>query len=212
MAFSAQQRDQILDSARAHIRRALGVDSFVPQIIDEELRQLAGCFVSLHTLHGRRLRGCVGRIDASVPLVDAIHSASLSVLRDPRFAREPILPEELAWLDIEVSVLSAPWPVATPLDFEPLEHGIYLTFGSRTGCFLPQVARETGWTREQLLDRLCLEKLGLPAQTWRSPEAKLQIFSVTVIGPEMFERSLPLSEVSTSDRRLSPSPSGRGLG
>jgi AmmeMemoRadiSam system protein A len=194
MSLSAQQRSQILDLARAHIRQALRLDDQVPHVTDEALRQPAGCFVSLHTLHGRRLRGCVGRIDASVPLVDALHSASLSVLRDPRFTREPVLPEELAWLEIEVSVLSAPWPVAQPLEFEPLEHGIYLTFGSRTGCFLPQVARETGWTREQLLDRLCLEKLGLPAQTWRHPDAKLQVFSVTVIGPEMFELSLPIGK------------------
>jgi len=39
---------------------------------------------------------------------------------------------------------------------------IYLTLNGRSGVFLPQVARETGWRRDQLLDRLCTEKDGLP--------------------------------------------------
>jgi AmmeMemoRadiSam system protein A len=195
MTLSGPERSHILDLARAHIRRALRLDTFVPEFPDEVLRQPAGCFVSLHTLHGRRLRGCVGRIDASQPLGEALHAAALSVLRDPRFAREPIFAEELAWLEIEVSVLSAPQPANHPLEFEPLNHGIYLTFGERTGCFLPQVARETGWTKEQLLDRLCLEKLGLAADTWRHESAKLHVFSVIVVGPEEFEPSMHLGQI-----------------
>ena len=195
MTLSGPERAHILDLARAHIRRALRVDNFVPEFSDEVLRGPAGCFVSLHTLQGRRLRGCVGRIDASQPLADALIAASMSVLRDPRFAREPIFSEELAWLEIEVSVLSAPRPASHPLDFEPLEQGIYLTVGERTGCFLPQVARETGWTREQLLDRLCLEKLGLPADTWRQDSARLQVFSVIVVGPEEFEPSVHAGQI-----------------
>jgi hypothetical protein len=49
--------------------------------------------------------------------------------------------------------------------------------------FLPQVARDTGWTREQLLDRLAQEKMGLPLDTWRQPYAKLFTFESTIIGP-----------------------------
>jgi len=180
---------QILDLARAFVRRSLGVDDALPPFDAEALRQPAGCFVSLHTLQGR-LRGCVGRIDASQPLLEALESASEQVLQDPRFAEAPVRAEELAWLEIEVSVLSPPRPAPHPLAFEPLTEGIYLTFGKRSGCFLPQVARETGWTREQLLDRLCTEKMGLPASTWRHAQAQLHVFSVDVIGPEPFETSI----------------------
>lgn len=149
----------------------------------------AGCFVSLHVQEGHRLRGCVGRIDASQPLIEALRSASVHVLRDPRFTGNPIRIEELPLLEIEVSVLSAPTRADDPLSFDLLNNGIYLSFGNRTGCFLPQVARETGWSREQLLDRLCVEKLGLPQQMWRHPDARLHTFSVVVIGPEPFETS-----------------------
>jgi AMMECR1 domain-containing protein len=49
--------------------------------------------------------------------------------------------------------------------------------------FLPQVARETGWTRQQLLSRLCTEKLGLPENAWTDPSAALHTFTADVIGP-----------------------------
>jgi len=69
-----------------------------------------------------------------------------------------------------------------------LNEGIYLTFGeSGAGCFLPQVARETGWSKEQLLDRLCVEKMGLLASAWHDPRAKLFVFTTLEIGPEPFE-------------------------
>jgi AMMECR1 domain-containing protein len=72
------------------------------------------------------------------------------------------------------------------MDFELLTDGIHLTIGGRVGVFLPQVARETGWLREQLLARLCTEKLGMPPTAWQLPEAKLQIFSTRILGPVPF--------------------------
>jgi len=58
------------------------------------------------------------------------------------------------------------------------------------------VARDTGWTREQLLDRLCTEKLGLHPASWRhAPMVKLQRFTTLVIGPEPFEVSPKITPV-----------------
>ena len=188
MSLSPQQQAFVLNLARLFVRQELdGLMPVLQEPLDSCLTEPAGCFVSLHAADTHRLRGCVGRIDASQPLLEALRSSSAHVLRDPRFLRDPVRPEELPLLLIEVSVLSAPRAVQSPLHFDPLEEGIYLTFGSRSGCFLPQVARETGWTREQLLDRLCLEKLGVPPPTWRHPQAQLHVFSVQVIGPERFD-------------------------
>lgn len=188
MQLSGEQQALVLDLARSFVRAALAGGSSVSDQSEAFLTEPAGCFVSLHALADHRLRGCVGRIDAAHPLIEALCNASKSVLNDPRFATNPVELDELPSLSIEVSVLSAPTPATSPADFEPTEQGIFLTLANRTGCFLPQVARETGWTREQLLDRLCLEKLGLPASSWRSPQAKLHVFSVQVIGPEPFEK------------------------
>jgi AMMECR1 domain-containing protein len=101
---------------------------------------------------------------------------------------DPVRLEELPDLEMDISVLSPLRPAPGPLSFDLLNEGIYLTWGeTRAGCFLPQVARETGWTREQLLARLCVEKMGLPATAWQDPRAKLFTFTTLVIGPEPFE-------------------------
>jgi AMMECR1 domain-containing protein len=113
-----------------------------------------------------------------------VRQTAVDVLHDPRFVTHPVTASDVNDLEIEVSVLSPPREAASVLDFDPLTEGIYLTSGGRAGFFLPQVARETGWTREQLLDRLCAEKLGLPQQTWRAGGVKLFTFDVEVIGPE----------------------------
>src|SRR4051812_11386500 len=119
-----------------------------------------------------------------MPLWEAVQETAADVLHDPRFVNQPVTAQDVADLEIEVSVLSPPAEASSALDFDPLTAGIYLIYGGRAGFFLPQVARETGWTKEQLLDRLCTEKLGLPAGTWRSPDAKLYTFDVEVVGPE----------------------------
>ena len=198
MDLTPAQREALLDAAREVIRGrvfaaapilrdASAPQADIPPPSDPSLLQQAGCFVSLHTLsEPRRLRGCIGRLDASKPLWTAVHDAAAAVLEDPRFVDRPVVAEELSNLDVEITVLSPLRPARDVLDFDPIIDGISLTIGTNSGCFLPQVARETGWTREQLLDRLCTEKLGLPCSHWRSPQAKLQKFSTLIIGPAPF--------------------------
>ena len=153
-------------------------------LLPPELTEPAGCFISLHERRAHRLRGCVGRIDPNLPLHEAVRQTASDVLHDPRFTTEPVTPDDLDKLDLEISVLSPPRHAASTLDFDLLNDGLYLVSGGKTGFFLPQVARETGWTKEQLLDRLCTEKLNLPADTWRKPESELLTFQVEVIGPK----------------------------
>jgi len=151
---------------------------------DPVLGQPAGCFVSLHEAPGHRLRGCVGRIEADQPIVQAVQSAAVSVLGDPRFVTEPVTPADLPRIEVEISLLSPLRPAKGPLAFDRLNDGIVLSVGGRRGLFLPQVARETGWSRQQLLARLCVEKLDLPADAWQDESAQLQTFSTAILGPE----------------------------
>jgi AmmeMemoRadiSam system protein A len=154
---------------------------------DPLLHQPAGCFVTLHELFTQRLRGCIGRMEATDPLLHAVQRSAVNVLSDPRFGRQRVTLDELPRLQIDISVLSPLRPAEHALDFEPLSEGIYLTISRRSGCFLPQVARDTGWTREQLLDRLCIEKMGLSCGAWRTGDARLMKFTTLIIGPEPFE-------------------------
>lgn len=187
MTFTAQQSSFLLHFSRSTIRQALG-DRFapIPTSDDPAVRQSAGCFVTLHTLAGHRLRGCIGQLVADGPLLALLQEMSRAVLRDPRFQDEPVNLAELPELELEITVLSPLEAAANPLDFDLLQHGIYLKIGPAGGCFLPQVARETGWSREQLLNRLCSEKMGLHPSQWRQPDAKLSRFSTVILGPEPF--------------------------
>jgi len=191
MILSPAQAAMLMNLARRTIRVALGDErsNGDPEMLalDETMQQPAGCFVSLHELETKRLRGCVGRLDARDPLHLAVVDSARSVLSDPRFENQPVTLLELDKLELEISLLSPLRDADNPLEFDPMHDGIYLTIGSRSGCFLPQVGRETGWSREQLLERLCVEKLELAADAWRAPEANLKTFSALILGPEPFE-------------------------
>jgi uncharacterized protein (TIGR00296 family) len=54
--------------------------------------------------------------------------------------------------------------------------GIVLERGPRRALFLPQVAQEQGWTLEETLTALA-RKAGLAEDAWRSPGAKLSVFT-----------------------------------
>jgi AmmeMemoRadiSam system protein A len=189
MELSLENRLVLLDVARDAIRSALrgGVSRLLEPA--PELEQPAGCFVSLHALRGRRLRGCVGRLEAKSALGLTVQTMAAAVLEDPRFLHNPVTWEELPGLEIELSILSPLKLADGPLAFDLWNEGVYLSFAERSGCFLPQVARETGWSKEQLLDRLCTEKLGVSSGAWRSGEATLYRFTTLVVGPEPFERA-----------------------
>jgi AMMECR1 domain-containing protein len=117
-------------------------------------------------------------------LWQAVHLSAVDVLDDPRFINDLVTARDLPNLELEITILSPLHAASSPLDFEPLQDGVYLTIGAHSGCFLPQVARETGWTRQELLDRLCSEKLGVCADAWQSQEALLQTFTSLIVGPE----------------------------
>jgi AmmeMemoRadiSam system protein A len=204
MDLSPAHQHTLLDIARASIRQALrgAADQIVPASSDPLLNMPAGCFVSLHDQASHRLRGCVGRLDAKSPLIQCVYEMSAGVLADPRFRSNPVTTPELPRLTLELSILSPMQPAPTPLDFDPQRDGIYLTCQARSGTFLPQVARQTGWTREQLLSRLCSEKLGLPPNAWQDPSAKLLTYQALVIGP------VPFQEI----RQENPATGGFGSG
>jgi AmmeMemoRadiSam system protein A len=182
--LSPHNRAALLDVASRTIRGAVtGSTAEFVEPTEPQLTQPAGCFVSLHERGTHRLRGCIGRMDATQPLWQAVQRAALGVLDDPRFPDERIRPDELSKIDLEISVISPLRDAPSPLTFDLLNDGIYLIVNERSGCFLPQVARETGWSKEQLLDRLCTEKMALPPDAWRRAPCTLKTFGTLIVGP-----------------------------
>ena len=129
-------------------------------------RAKMGAFVTLTRKSDGSLRGCIGEILPMRPLVEAVTArAADSALEDPRF--EPVSPDELAELRVEVSALSPPAPVASWRDIVLGRDGMTLEKNRRFAVFLPQVAPEQGWDLSTTLTHLSL-KAGLPADAWRS--------------------------------------------
>jgi len=137
-----------------------------------------GVFVTLQ--ENGRLRGCIGNIIGTDSLFRGVAENTLnSALRDTRF--EPVRAEELPAIDIEISVLTPPEPIARPEDFIVGRHGIILREGGSEAVFLPQVAPEQGWDREETLTHLSL-KAGLSEDAWKKKDARFLVFHAQVFG------------------------------
>ena len=178
--MDADDRKRLLELARATMVERLGSRPKAPcSRPDLPVERYGGLFVSLH--RGRQLRGCMGTFSLQGDLASAVESMSVAVINDPRFVTMPVTLEELPELDIEISLLSRPEPTDDPLSLEIGKHGIVVERGGRTGCFLPQVGSQFGWTAERLLSECCAQKAHLPADAWKDPQTRVSLFTAEVL-------------------------------
>jgi uncharacterized protein len=148
-----------------------------------ELNAPCGCFVTLKNKD--RLRGCIGQFTSEKPLIAlVVEMAKASATGDPRFRGNPITARELPALDVEISVLSPLTLTRDPLSLRLGVDGIYIRRGYASGCFLPQVATETGWTQEEFLSYCCSHKAGLAPDAWRDPQTEVYLFTAEVFGAD----------------------------
>jgi len=148
------------------------------QIDNPRLNEKLGVFVTLNK-KGHQLRGCIGEFQPVTPLWQTVQNKAIdAALNDPRFP--PVRYEELKEIEIEISLLSPPRKITDWREIEPGKHGVILKQGSRGGTFLPQVATETGWDREEFLSQLCLQKAGLPEDCYKDPKTELFVYTAEV--------------------------------
>jgi AmmeMemoRadiSam system protein B/AmmeMemoRadiSam system protein A len=139
------------------------------------LNSKCGAFVSLHK-YGR-LRGCIGHFGEDYPLHEIVaEMARAAAFEDPRFT--PVTREELDDIDIEISVLTPMRRIQSIDEFELHRHGIYIRKGFRSGTFLPQVADEVNWTKEEFIGHCSQDKAGLGWDGWR--DAELNVYEAIV--------------------------------
>jgi len=176
------QKQTLLKVARDTVEAVIkGRTMPEPKSDDPELNAHCGCFVTLK--NHDRLRGCIGQFTSESPLIELIADmAKASATGDPRFFADPISADELEQLDIEISVLSPLQRTDNPLSLRPGIDGIYIKKGHASGCFLPQVATETGWSKEEFLSYCCAHKAGLAADAWKSPDTEVYLFTAEVFG------------------------------
>ncbi|KAI8605313.1 ammecr1 protein [Dissophora ornata] len=118
-------------------------------------------FVTWSTSEGRGddlvLRGCIGNFGA-MPLHSGLKEYALtSAFKDGRFP--PIAKKEIPSLVCNVSLLINFEKGEDYLDWEIGVHGIWIEFRDnngrkKTATYLPEVAKEQGWTKKKTIDSL----------------------------------------------------------
>jgi AmmeMemoRadiSam system protein A len=184
LMMNDEQKQILLKVARDTVKAVISKKTVPkPKSDDPELNAPCGCFVTLK--NRGRLRGCIGQFTSDRPLIELVaEMAEASATSDPRFFADAIRPNELEQLDIEISVLSPLKRTKDPLSLRLGVDGIYIKRGHLSGCFLPQVATETGWTKEQFLSYCCAHKAGLADDVWKDPQTEVYLFTADAFGAD----------------------------
>ncbi|MFH1476655.1 MAG: AmmeMemoRadiSam system protein A [Verrucomicrobiota bacterium] len=144
--------------------------------ITPKLKVNTATFVTLK-IHGD-LRGCIGSLTPVEPLFLSVHhNAVNAAMHDHRFS--PVQNAELPDITVDVSILSPIRDIPNPDAFKLGQHGIILGLGPARAVFLPEVAIEQSWTKEETLAHLS-QKAGLSADAWRAG-AQFQVFESVVL-------------------------------
>lgn len=182
MPLSEKEKNVLLNIARQSIESKVRGEK--PPEIDlashpPSMTQRRACFVTLKK--GGELRGCVGSLDAQLPLVKEVQDRAVAAaFEDFRFP--PVREDELDEIKIEISCLTKPKILSyqRPEDLlsklVPGRDGVVLSSGVRKATFLPQV-----WEKipdvEDFLTKLCY-KMGVRGNLWREKVMDVRTYRV----------------------------------
>lgn len=174
--YTEEEKKELLALARNTITEYVshGKASEV-EIKNPKFRANGAVFVTIK--NSGNLRGCIGHIQAVMPLYESIRKNAIAACSgDPRFP--PMKKEELKDMDIEISILSPFVPLKDVKDIQVGKHGLYIMKGIQSGLLLPQVATEFRWDRNAFLENVCL-KAGLPRDAWK--DADIYTFTAEIL-------------------------------
>ena len=165
--LTSEDRKQLKSIAYHTIKATLDGQKYESGKLSDVLLTKCGAFVSLHKKG--RLRGCIGHFGEDMPLYQVVeHMAKAAAFEDPRFCG--VTMEELDDIDIEISVLTPMKRIQSIDEFELGKQGIFMRKGYHTGTFLPQVADEVSWTKEEFLGHCAQDKAGIGWDGWKTAE------------------------------------------
>ena len=175
-SLNDEEKRMLKDIALTSIKDSLDGKRIVElTTLTATLKQKCGAFVSLHKQG--RLRGCIGHFGEDVPLHEIVaEMARAAAFEDPRFM--PVTRDELNDIDIEISVLTPMRRIQSLDEFQLHKHGIYIKKGYRSGTFLPQVADEVNWTKEEFVGHCAQDKAGIGWDGWK--DAELYVYETIV--------------------------------
>jgi uncharacterized protein len=180
--LTSEEKKKLLVLARQTIEAAASGKRIIPLPPDEltpALRAKGAAFVTLTI--GGELRGCIGSLQAYRSLVEDVREHAVdAAMNDYRFP--PVAQDEIPLLEIEISHLSTPQPLAysspaeLPKLLKPNSDGVVLRDGSLSATFLPQVWEQLP-NPADFLNHLC-QKMGASADLWRRKVLQVSIYHV----------------------------------
>ncbi len=184
--LNENDKRKLLSIARSTLEQFIG-ERQVPSVdtasLSAQVKTGSGAFVTL--LKDGELRGCVGRFDAGEPLYSAVqHMTIAAATEDYRFPQ--VQAAEVNGLQIEISALTPMRRISSIDEIELGRDGIYIKKGNRSGTFLPQVATETGWTKEEFLGHCARDKAGLDWDGWK--DAEIYVYQANVFSEKDMSR------------------------
>jgi hypothetical protein len=180
--LTQDEQDYLLHLARETLELYIR-EGETPRVEESELtdtlKQHRGCFVTLNK--AGMLRGCIGSLTAQSPLYEGIIENTINAaVRDPRFP--PVTAQELADIEIEISVLTPPQEISYDTTQELIEKiegkGVIIQSGYNQATFLPQVWEQLS-TPEEFLSHLCM-KAGLSSVHWKEEALIVFIYTAQV--------------------------------
>ena len=184
--LSNQEKENLLHIARTTILEYLEkgkIPAIDKSLITKAMETKCGAFVTLHK--NGELRGCIGRFVAEEPLYSIVQKMAVAAAtEDSRFT--VVKKDEVDEIDLEISVLTPLEKIESIDEIEMGRHGIYIKKGFTSGTFLPQVAVETGWTKEEFLGYCARNKARIGWEGWK--EADIYIFEALIFGEKEFNK------------------------
>jgi len=165
--LTTSDKQTLLKHARKTLEQYFSTQT-VPLLRDmnPKLKLKRGAFVTLRK-HGE-LRGCIGHMSEDTPLCTTVGAMALqAAFNDPRFNQ--LTHTELSQIEIEISVLTPFILVESADDIALGRDGVVIKKGNKQAVYLPQVATETGWGKEEFLNQLCY-KAGLQSGDWKDSQ------------------------------------------
>jgi AmmeMemoRadiSam system protein A len=187
------QRKILLDISRRAIELYLEIDKklspYHEDFDDVDLWERRGTFVTLTI--GRQLRGCIGSIIPTKPLIlDIVDNSINAAFRDPRFY--PLTKDEFKAIDIEISILTIPMR----LEFSDVQDlynkirpgidGVILRRGIYQATFLPQVWEDLP-SKDEFFGNLCY-KAGLPYNCIELKGMEINTYQVEAFSEKDFRK------------------------
>ena len=180
----------LLALAREAIESSLGLVSTevydsIKKSTSPLYQEKRGLFVTLKIRDGENslsLRGCIGNLVGIAPVAESVASlAREAAFHDPRFL--PVRLDELSDLVIEISLLTSPKRISSYEQIRIGIDGVILSKEYNRAVFLPQVAPEQGWNREEMLEHLSM-KAGLSPSAWMDDRCELEVFQAEVFSED----------------------------